>query len=52
VAPAGVMEAVNRFTDRITAETLANGIACGSDLPYKETFSIEKNEIGIALGKA
>ena len=52
VAPDHVMDAVGRFADRITKETLANGIACQADLPYKDTFSLEEDEIGIALGKA
>jgi len=43
---------VEQFADRIMADTLALGIASAAELPYKESFSIDENEISITLGKA
>jgi isoleucyl-tRNA synthetase len=51
VAPEHVLAAVIRFADRIMRETLANGIACQAELPYKDVFKLEDDEIGITLGK-
>jgi hypothetical protein len=42
---------VARFADRISNETLAEGIASDRDLAYKDTFKIEEDEIGIALDR-
>ena len=49
--PSEVMAAVALHTDRITGDTLALGVAAAGDLPYKESFEIDGQEIGIALAK-
>ena len=49
--PPQVMAAVARHADRITGDTLALGVATTGDLPYKESFEIDGQEIGIALAK-
>jgi len=49
--PELVLAAVGRFADRITAETLAVNVDSVAELPYKESFSLADNEIGIALGR-
>jgi isoleucyl-tRNA synthetase len=46
-----VQTAVTRFADRIQTETLAQSIASDGDFVYKDTFTIDENEIDIALGK-
>ncbi len=50
--PQSVLDVVERFASRIMTDTLALGIASANELPYKESFSIDENEISIALGKA
>jgi len=50
--PQTVLDVVEQFADRIMADTLALGIASAAELPYKESFSIDENEISITLGKA
>ena len=50
--PEEVLAAVRAHADRITGETLANGVAAAGDLPYKDAFAIEGHEIGIALDRA
>ncbi|MBU8870777.1 MAG: isoleucine--tRNA ligase [Gemmatimonadales bacterium] len=47
-----IREMVSLFAERIQAETLAQSIASSGDFDYKDTFTIDENEIGIALGKA
>jgi len=49
--PQDVLEAVSRFTERITTETLALDVASSGDLAYKDTFKIDDIEIGIALDR-
>jgi isoleucyl-tRNA synthetase len=49
--PDEVLAMVENYGDRIKADTLALSIASAAELPYKESFSIDANEIGIALGK-
>ena len=49
--PESVLAAISRFSDRITSETLALGVASERDLAYKDTFEIDDNEIGIALNR-
>jgi isoleucyl-tRNA synthetase len=49
--PQTVLDAVLRFSERITSETLALDVASERNLAYKETFKIDDNEIGIALEK-
>jgi hypothetical protein len=39
------------YADRIMTDTLAEGVESSQDLPYKDSFSIEGNEITVALGK-
>ena len=46
-----ILDAVERHGERIIAETLAECVASDRDLPYKDTFSIDENEIGIALDR-
>jgi isoleucyl-tRNA synthetase len=50
--PETVLTAVERFSDRITTETLALDVASGKELAYKETFKIDDLDIGIALDRA
>jgi isoleucyl-tRNA synthetase len=50
--PEAIVAAAARFADRITTETLAEGVASTGDLAYKDTFKIEDVEIGIALDRA
>jgi isoleucyl-tRNA synthetase len=50
--PPVVLEAVSRFAERIARETLAVEIASTGDLPYKEAFKIDDQELSIALAKA
>ncbi|MCP4293520.1 MAG: isoleucine--tRNA ligase [bacterium] len=50
-ASAEVQAVVQAFADRIKTDTLASTVAGSGDLPYKDSFSIEENEITIALGK-
>ncbi len=50
--PQSVLDVVEQFASRIMADTLALGVASAAELPYKESFSIDENEISIALGKA
>ena len=52
IGPESVLVAISRFSGRITAETLALGVASDRDLAYKDTFEIDDNEIGIALDRA
>ena len=50
--PQQVLAAVTAHEERIRTETLANGIAAAGELPYKETFVIEGDEVGVALDRA
>ena len=47
-----VLAAVKLHAERIQAETLALTIAADGELPYKDSFSIDENEVGIALNKS
>jgi isoleucyl-tRNA synthetase len=49
--PEPVLAAVARFAARIAADTLAVTVASTRDLPYKEAFQLDENEIGIALDR-
>ncbi|MCB1181839.1 isoleucine--tRNA ligase [bacterium] len=50
--PAAVLDTVARFADHIAAETLATGVAAPGEMPYKDTFDIDGQEISIALDRA
>ena len=50
--PEAIVAAMARIADRISNETLAEGVASDRDLAYKDTFKIEDDEIGIALDRA
>ncbi len=45
--PQSVLDVVERFAPRIMTDTLALGIASAGELPYKESFSIDENEITV-----
>ncbi|PID79898.1 isoleucine--tRNA ligase, partial [bacterium DOLZORAL124_64_63] len=47
-----VLAAVQRHAERIRTETLALSIAADGELPYKDSFRIDENEVGIALDKS
>lgn len=47
-----VLAAVEKFADRIMADTLALTVAATGDLPYKDSFKIDENDVGIALNKS
>jgi isoleucyl-tRNA synthetase len=49
--PGPVLQVASDFAERIMTDTLADGVDSPEDLPYKDTFSIDDNEITIALGK-
>jgi isoleucyl-tRNA synthetase len=50
--PEHVKKVAERFAARIMTDTLADSVASGADLAYKDTFSIDEDEITIALGKS
>jgi isoleucyl-tRNA synthetase len=50
--PEPVLAAVRDHADRITGETLADGVAAAGELPYKEAFVIDGHEITVALDRA
>jgi len=47
--PETVLAAVLHFNERIVSETLAETVAGNVDLPYKDSFEIDDQEISIAL---
>lgn len=49
--PESVLKVAVQFADRIMTDTLAEGVESPGDLTYKDTFSIDENEITIALEK-
>jgi isoleucyl-tRNA synthetase len=49
--PEAVLKVAQEFADRIMTDTLAEAVDYPADLPYKESFSIDENEITVALGK-
>ncbi len=46
-----VQSVIDKFASHIQAETLAVSIASDGDFDYKDTFTIEENEISIALSR-
>jgi isoleucyl-tRNA synthetase len=46
-----VLRVLGSFGERIAAETLANDLSPGLDLPHKEDFRVDDLEVHIALGK-
>ncbi|MCP4574344.1 MAG: isoleucine--tRNA ligase [bacterium] len=49
--PARVLAAVESHTPRIRTEVLADDVAAAGELPYKETFVIEGDEVSVALDR-
>jgi isoleucyl-tRNA synthetase len=50
--PPAVLAAVSRYGERIQNETLAETVAGIGELPYKDSFEIDDQEISIALDRA
>ncbi len=50
--PESILAVVSGYGERIASETLAVTVAADGDMPYKDLFEIEDQEISIALDRA